>query len=191
MRFVLRLLLMFSLALSVGFGLSYFSLTDGWLFSAYRIGPWITWPAMGSPSPDPYTRAFLARTGALQLGQSEGLQFTAQTDSSGAPLDRNCRYHLEGHTPVATFWTLVAVDPDGVNIARPDGMLAFNSTRLTRGPEGAIQIYVSKWLSPANWLEITGEGPFSLVLTLYDSAILSGFGSDAQTMPAITNEGCA
>lgn len=188
---MLRLLLMFGLALSVGFGLSYFSLTDGRLFSAYRIGPWIAWPAMGSPSPDPYTRAFLARTGALQLGQSEGLQFTAETDSAGAPLDRNCRYRIEGQTPLATFWTLVAVDPNGVNIARPDGILAFNSTRLARGPEGAILIYVGKALSPSNWLEITGEGPFSLVLTLYDSAILSGFGADAQTMPSIVNEGCA
>jgi hypothetical protein len=191
LRFVLRLLLMFALALGVGFGLSYFALTDGRLFSAFQVGPWIAWPAAGSQSPDPYTRAYLARAGALELGQSEGLQFTATTDSAGVPLTRNCRYRIEGQTPTATFWTLVAVDAAGVNIARPDGITALSSTRLARANDGAILLYVSESLAPANWLEISGTGPFSLVLTLYDSAILSGFGSDAQTMPSITQDGCS
>ena len=112
LRFLLNLLAMLAVALVVGFGLTWYALTDGRLFGAYQIGPWTAWPEAGSPAPDPYTRAFLARSGALQLGQSEGLQFVATTDSDGQPLDRNCRYRIDGTTPAATFWTLVPVDAE-------------------------------------------------------------------------------
>ena len=47
-----------------------------------------------------------------------------------------------------------------------------------------MQLYVSKTLSPRNWLEITGNGPFALVLTLYDTAIFSGVGT-AETTAAL------
>jgi hypothetical protein len=40
-----------------------------------------------------------------------------------------------------------------------------------------------------NWLELDGSGPFSLVMTLYDTTALLGFTS-ADTMPSITSEGC-
>ena len=41
-----------------------------------------------------------------------------------------------------------------------------------------MQLYVSKTLAPLNWLEITGDGPFWLVLTLYDTTLFSGVGSN-------------
>src|SRR3990170_4069258 len=102
---------MIAVALGIGFGLSWYALSDGRLFGALQVGPWAAWPEAGAPAPDPYTKAHLSRTGALQLGQSEGLQFIASTDSDGRPLLRNCRYRIDGATPVATFWTLVALDP--------------------------------------------------------------------------------
>src|SRR5687767_7010088 len=181
---------MIGVALCVGFGLSWYALSDGRLFGAMRLGPWSAWRDAGSPSPDPYTRAYVARTGALQLGISEGLQFVATTDSDGQRLDRDCRYRIDGTTPVATFWTLVPVDVDGSIVTRPDGPHAFNSTRLAHATDGSLQLYVSKTLSPRNWLETTGEGPFSLVLTLYDPAGFAGVGSAAATLPAIIREAC-
>ena len=40
-------------------------------------------------------------------------------------------------------------------------------------------------------IEITGDGPFSLVLTLYDSVIFSGLGSsETATLPSIIRESC-
>ena len=71
MRFLINLLLMLVVALAIGFGLSWYALTDGRLFGAAQLGPWIAWPRAGSPAPDPYTRAYLARSGALQLGQGQ------------------------------------------------------------------------------------------------------------------------
>lgn len=191
MRFVINLLAMMAVALAVGFGLSYYALTDGRFFAAYEVGPWAAWPDVGSPAPDPYTRAYLARTGSLQLGGTEGLQFTARTDSAGIPLERSCRYRIEGTTPVAAFWTLVATDPEGINIARPDGAPAFHSSRIAREENGSMILYVSRSIAPMNWLEITGSGgPFELVFTLYDSSAFAGVGSAVETMPSITREAC-
>lgn len=183
---------MLAVALLVGFGLSWYALSDGRLFGAIQIGPWQSWRNVGVPSPDPYTRAFIARSGALELGATEGIQFIATTDSDNRRLDRDCRYRIDGRTPAARFWTLVPVSPeDGAPIARPDGPADFHSARLSRAGDGSAALYVSKTLAPQNWLEITGEGPFNLVLSLYDTSSLSGVGSEVAALPAIIREACA
>ena len=189
MRFLANLLLMLVVALAVGFGLSWYALNDGRLVGGVQIGPWTAWPRAGSANPDPYTRAYLARNGALQLGQGEGVLFVATTDSDGKSLDRNCRYRIDGTTPTATFWTLVPTAPDGTAIARPDGPVEFQSSRVARASDGSLQLYVSKSLAPLNWLEITGDGAFWLALTLYDTTVFST-GSAATTLPAIIREAC-
>lgn len=191
MRFVFHLVLMSAVALAIGFGLSVYALDKARFAGIVEIGPWSAWPDTGKADPNPYARAFLARTGALQLGQSEGLQFTATTDSDGRPLDRACRYRITGNTPVASFWTLVAIDDHWVNIASPDGQPALRSSLMARANDGSILAYVGRPLSPENWLELTGAGRFSLVLTLYDTSLLSGFaGEDDDLLPAISREAC-
>ncbi len=191
MRFVVHLVAMFAVALAVGFGLSWYALTDGRSVGALEVGPWFAWPDIGAAAPNPYTRAYLARTGQLEMGTAEGIRFVATTDSAGDALERACRYRIEGHTPVATFWTLVPVAPDGSSIARADGPPAFNSTRVARREDGIAVLYVSRSIAPLNWLEIAGDGPFSLVLTLYDSSILTGVGSAEAELPNIVREACA
>ena len=190
MRFVLYLLMMIAVALGVGFGLSYYALTDGRLFGVAQVGPWAAWPDVGSPAPNPYTRSHLAREAKLQLGLAEGLQFVATTDSAGDPLDRACAYRVDGTTPLATFWTLVAIDETGTNIAAPDAALAMVSNGIARDNDGSLSINVGTTLQPGNWLEIVGQGPFRLVLSLYDTAAFSGF-SDTPAMPAILKGRCA
>lgn len=191
MRFLVHLLLMIGVALTVGFGLSWYTLSDSRVVGTIRIGPWAAWRDAGSTTPDPYTRAYVARTGALQLGASEGLQFVATTDSDGQRLDRSCGYRLDGTTPVAAFWTLVPLAPDNTLITRLDGLPALNSKRIAYATDGSMQLYVSRSLSPRNWLEITGEGPFQLVLTLYDTTSFSGVAAAPATLPAIIREACA
>lgn len=191
MRFVVNLFAMLTVALVVGFGLSYLALTSWSPVGTMKVGPWVAWPEVGAPEPDPYTNAYLTRQAVLQLGRSEGIRFVAGTDSDGRTLDRNCRYRIDGSTPVAAFWTLMAVDEKGVDIARPDGMAEVVGTSLPRPADGSIEVRVSKRLAPGYWYEITGEGRFSLVLTLYDASIFSGLGSQVEKLPAILNEGCA
>ncbi|NGP18674.1 DUF1214 domain-containing protein [Devosia aurantiaca] len=191
MRFVLRLLMMIAVALVVGFGLSYYALTDGRLFGAVQLGPWTAWPDIGSPQPNPYTRGHITREAALQLGQSEGLTFIANQDSDGAALDLRCSYRLDGRVPVSTFWTLEAIDPvTWANLSAPGTDAAMRSSEIVR-VDNAMLIHVGTRLRPLNWLELTGTGPFSLVMTLYDTTALLGFSSSDTVMPSITSEGCS
>lgn len=191
MRFVLLLLASIVIALATGFGLSYYALTDGRLFGAAQLGPWISWPDLGSSAPNPYSRGHLTREAALQLGRAEGLKFVATTDSDGEALDLSCAYTLEGHVPVSSFWTLVAVNGEGVNLAAPGADLALRSSEIVRNNAGSMVIHVGKNLAPGNWLELAGGGPFALELTLYDTTAFSGFSSDNDTMPTITRGNCA
>jgi hypothetical protein len=191
LRFLFNLILMLVIALGVGFGLSWYALSDGRLFGASQSGPWVTWTRAGSPSPDPYTQAYITRNAALQLGQAEGVQLVATNDSDGRRLDRACRYRVDGRTPTSTSWTLIPVGDDDRDIARADGPAGFQSTRIARATDGSMQLYFSKTLSPLNWVELTGDGPFSLVLTLYDTVIFSGVGaSETNALPSIIREAC-
>jgi hypothetical protein len=190
LRFLLKLLGTIAVALVVGFGLSYYALGDGRLFGAMRVGPWVAWPAIGVQSPDPYTRAYLAKSGVLPLGKGEGIAFTASTDSRGRGLDRGCRYRIDGTTPAASFWTLEAVAKDGRNIVAPGALLALESHDVARANDGSLRLYVSRALAPQNWLQIAGSGSFQLILTLYDASDVSGSGVAVDTLPTITQEAC-
>jgi hypothetical protein len=192
LRFLFNLVLMLAVALGTGFGLSWYALNDGRLFGAIEIGPWQAWRDVGVPGPDPYTRAYIARSGSLELGASEGIQFIAKSDSDNQRLDRNCRYRIDGSTPPARFWTLVPVAPDtGAPITRPDGPTDFHSARLSRASDGSVELYVSKTLAPQNWLEIAGDGPFDLVLSLYETSSFTGSSANVTTLPSIIREACA
>lgn len=190
MGLIVRLLVGLAVALSVGFGTSYYALTDGRLFAAVRVGSWAAWPDVGQPMPDPYSRAYLARTGHMQLGYAEGLEFVATTDDSGDPLDARCEYRLTGKVPGASFWTLVAVDPEGVNIAASPDLSALQSERVARWADGGLQASIGAGMGPGNWLEIEGTGPFHLVLTLYDAVVFSGANTTIETMPSIEKTAC-
>ena len=180
-----------AIAISVGFGASYYALTDGRMFAAVRVGPWAAWPDIGQPMPDPYTRAFLARTGHWQLGNAEGIQFSASTDDGGQPLSRSCSYRISGFVPGASFWTLEATDMAGTNIAQSAELMVLHSERIARSGDGAIVASVGSQLSSGNWLPITPTGgPFQLQLTLYDALIFSGGSTAIEEMPSIERISC-
>jgi hypothetical protein len=189
LRLVIHLGLMLVIALGLGFGLSWYALSDGRLFGTIDVGPWTAWRNVGLPTPDPYTRAYIARTGALELGASEGLRFVAVKDSAGLALDRACTYRIAGRMPTARFWTLVPEALDGGPIVRAGAPPDFRSTRIVRAADGSAQLFVGKALSPYNWLEITGDGPFQIVLTLYDAQSLGG-GGDIAALPGIERGAC-
>ncbi len=191
MRFIFYLLYSSAIALALGLGLSWYALTDGRLVGARQIGPWLAWPETGEAHPDPYTRAYLARQGVLQLGASEGLQFVAETDSDGQTLERACTYAIDGKTPVSSLWTLVATDVDGRNVAASGNLMALDSNHLSRAADGSAVIAVGPALSTGDWLEITGSGPLRLVLSLYDTPIVGGLDWSTSEMPSITRRECS
>jgi len=190
LRFLIHLGLFITIALLIGFSLSYLALDQARMFGTFRQGPWLSWKDVGSPRPDPYSMAYGAKTGALFLTRAEGIRFVATSDSNGQTLMANCAYRVDGTTPVSAFWSLVATDPNGELINQKATPPAMDSRRLARNRDGSFLIRVSPALAAGNWLETSGRGNFKLVLTLYDTTMFSGLGALDQQLPAILLEGC-
>lgn len=190
MRFLFHLVLFLGVSLGIGFGLSYIALEKGALFGTIRVGPWLAWSQVGIPEPDPYTQAFMARNGALELARAEGIRFTAENDSNGQTLRRECSYRLKGTMPTSAMWTLLATDKEGISVTRQGAILALNNSRLVRESNGSVILYAGPVLREKNWLDIRGNGPFLLILNLYDSAIFSNLDAGESLLPSITLEGC-
>ena len=191
MRIIFHLILFFGISLGLGFGLSYLALEQGAISGTIKIGPWISWKDVGSTKPDPYTRAYMSRNGALELARAEGFRFVATHDSDGQPLRADCNYRLNGTVPRSAFWTLQATAPSGASIAGPDAYPALQSSRLQRNDNGSFTLFVGPDLAPKNWLSTQGTGAFSLVLTLYDTTIFSEISTEENLLPSIRQGVCS
>jgi hypothetical protein len=132
-----------------------------------------------------------AHTGIAPLAAAEGLSFTLRADIEGRPLNAACRYRVSGTTPPSRAWTL-RVQRGGIpySVSKPDLAVAAHSQGLVRQGDGEIAIAVSPVPVPGNWIYAGPDGPFSLVMTLYDTAIASDTGLTTMTMPAVTLEVC-
>src|SRR6201982_509165 len=93
------------IAVMLGLGATWFTLTRGVAFGALTVGAWKAWPKSGSADIDPYARAMVARTGELPTGMGDGVAFYASTDDAGQPLDGRCDVLLRATTPQARLWT--------------------------------------------------------------------------------------
>jgi len=187
------LLIAFTLAVAIGGGAAsvWFALQAREGVGAVTVGNWTAYPDSGTPDSDPYSRARIAREGILALGRAEGLAFVAQRDSNGDALRRDCRYTIEGTVPPARFWTLYAADE--VNAAIATGTRranALNSFQVLHQPDSSLAISVSGRPSPGNWLRVTGTGPMTFVLTLYDTPIASSTGVSDVELPQVLKAGC-
>ena len=136
MRLILGLVLALTIAVVSGVGSAWYAIEQGQLFGAVAVGNWTAWPGTGSPEPDPYSLAMLARTGELPLGAGEGLAFSATLDRDGEPLSGDCVYVVSGETPAARLWTLTAYDGTG--------RLMANAARRTRNAKMKRQ----RWQQP-------------------------------------------
>ena len=183
--------LMLIIALAGGAGSVWLALERDFGFGAITIGEWTAFPQHGTPDADPYSRARFSRLADLALGRGEGLVFTARHDSEGRQLTAECRYMIHGSMPPARFWTLFARDASHRVIQIEGGRQpALHSLALLRGPDNRVTTTVSRHAAPGNWLAIDGSGPFTLVLTLYDTAITSSARIAEVELPEISREGC-
>ena len=85
----------------------------------------------------------LARTGEVPLGAGEGISFTAEVDSTGAPLSGACTYRIVGQTPAARLWTLTAYDGAGRLMANAARRPGFHSREIVRNADGSFEITIS------------------------------------------------
>ncbi len=159
-------------------------------FSALHVGSWTAYPERGTPDADPYSKARFARDAELPLGRAEGLSFVATQDSSGLELRRRCAYRIEGTVPVSRFWTLYAATNGLSPIPNGNRRPGLQSLQIVRRPDNSFEISAGPNPAPGNWLPLTGEGPMSFVLTLYDAPALSDAGSIELELPRIYRAGC-
>jgi hypothetical protein len=181
-----------ALALLVGFGTAYWALQGEYPVGSVRVGPWLTWPKIGSREADPYARAVVARSGDLPLGIGEGLAFLASGDSAGRPLTGSCAYRVGSVTPQARYWTLTIYDADSRPARSELGRSGMTSAEVLRADDGGFAVALSRTVRPGNWLQLPESGPFTLVLRLYDTPVAAGSAAlDARVLPAIERLECA
>ena len=190
--FLLRVALVLAIAIGGGAYSAMYAIDNDIGLGAIRFGPWTAYPRRGSVSDDPYSRARLARSGEIPLGQAEGLVFTAAADSAGAALDRACVYRVSGKVPAARYWTLYAVAGNTARIVSGRDNLAasLNSTQLMRRADNAFDIAVASSAQPGNWLPVTGAGAMRLVLTLYDTPASTDNSLSEIALPEIIRGDC-
>jgi hypothetical protein len=186
-----RVAIVLAVAAIVGLSSTWAAIATGAGFGALRAGPWEAFPRTGALDADPYTRAALARTGAVPLGLGEGVAFTARRDSANAPLSSACTYQVSGRFPAARAWTLTAQDRAGHVMDNPAGRYGMTSAEVVRGGDGRLTVTVAREASPGNWLPLGDAGPFELVLRLYDTPVGGATAAvDPATVPSIVRVGC-
>lgn len=187
----LLILLSLVVAIGGGAGSAWYALADQHAVGSVTVGAWETFPDIGTPDSDPYSRARIARAGVLTLGRAEGLAFVARRDSGGNALRRECRYTIEGAFPAGRFWTLYAGDTNLYPLhADTQQAAVLHSNEVLRLADNSIMLSVGALPSPGNWLPVSGAGPLVLVLTLYDTPIAGGTGGSDIQLPQVLSVGC-
>jgi hypothetical protein len=160
-----------TIGIALGFLVTAASLRAGYGFGEISVGPWKAWPNLGGAEIDPYARAAVARGGIAPLGRSEGLVFTAHSDSLGSPLDGRCDYRISGTPPAARFWTIELTSASGAPLANVTERYGFTSSEVLRRDNGDFEIAVAREARPGNWLSPGEARGFAVTLRLYDSAL--------------------
>lgn len=191
MRILLNFFIVLAIGLMLGGASAYFSLRQAHGVGAINVGPWSAWPFVGGVEIDPYTSARGAANGTLPLGAAEGLAFEAERDQTGSVLDTKCAYTISGKTPPTRVWTLAAYQNNGTAVETVDGRSpSVHSGNIIRFDDGSFRLIAGNAPSSGNWMPLGGEGPFRLILRLYDTPITSNSGVIAPQMPRIEKLGC-
>ncbi|MFN0218072.1 MAG: DUF1214 domain-containing protein [Hyphomicrobium sp.] len=158
------------------------------------FGPWRHWRNIGRTDADPYTRAHIAASGALNMSVDSAGVYEAFTDENGARLHSSCDYVIEGPDPLGLWWSLAVFDREGRLIANDAERYAFTRDTVALNPNGSYIITLGRDARPGNWLPTGGAGRLALVFTVLDPA--TGLSDDQRAernklAPAIRREGCS
>ena len=191
MRLLIGALYTFILAAAIGLGSTWFALTRNTGFSTLQIGAWTARPKTGTADIDPYSRAAIARSGALPVAIGDGVAFIARTDDNGRPLDGRCNAVLSGTTPAARFFTLTLYDPDGKLVPNSLDRQGFTSEELVRHQDGSFEVEVAPRARPGNWLPTGGVERYILVMRFYDTSVGVATRAEREApMPSVKTGGC-
>ena len=167
MTFFVRFVAFIIIAIMLGLGITSLSLNTGSGVAATRHGGWKSWKNSGHLNADPYTRAYIAKTGQLPLPPQIAQTYFALYDNAHRRLHTSCTYLIESPAVEAKWWTLAVYDYNGKIFENPIKRYSFNAESAMIKFEGGFHIYLSQSPQPENWLPIGNQGPFVLVYRLY------------------------
>jgi hypothetical protein len=171
-RIINDAMLVIAIALSSGLGSALFALESSRNRGTMSIGPWTAAPQAGVDNP--YATAIAATTLDLPFGASEGIVFTARTDSRGDPLTGNCSYTIAGSAPASRLWTLTVYDADNGLMANAASRTGFHSRELLWEPDGQFKITASISAQPGNWIPTNVADRLVFVFRIYDTPLTTG-----------------
>ena len=160
----------FLVALLLGVGTAWWSLSGILLDARERSGAWSINTAVGSSEADPYLRASVAIGGLLALNKSEAIYFMAVTDDDGRPLTGDCTYEVSGHGLPGRWWSITAYADDHYLIPNDENRYSFNvsSLGLRDAPADAGYTFtVAATETGTHWLPVAAGEHFSLTLRVY------------------------
>jgi hypothetical protein len=190
-RLLIGALYTFVLAAVIGLGSTWIALSRNTGFGALQIGAWTARPKTGTADIDPYSRAAIARTGALPVAIGDGVAFVARTDDKGRALDRRCEAVITGTTPSARFFTLTLYDRDGKLVPNSLDRQGFTSEELVRNQDGSFEVTVAPRARPGNWLPTGGVERYILVMRFYDTSVGVATRAEREApMPSVKIGGC-
>src|SRR5258708_34204822 len=128
------------LATVVGLGATWMTATRGTDLGTLTIGAWTARPKTGTADVDPYSRASIARSGDLPIGQGDGVAFLATADDHKRALDGRCDVVASGVKPAARLWTLTLYDLKGHLVANSLQRYGFTSEVIIRGADGSLNL---------------------------------------------------
>jgi hypothetical protein len=191
---MLKLILTVSLTLAISLGGGIWSAElatrEFHGFGTMTIGGWEAQPRAATAEADAYSRAYTARSGTFVRGSAEGLTLYRSTDDAGDPLVGHCRYEIDGRVRPAHEWTLdIGGSADGTD--GRDTLVSLTNSQLTNyRPDGSFAITLDQTIAPGNWVRPATRSPFTLFLTLYDTAIASNTGLNTPVLPAVRKVAC-
>ena len=195
---LIRWLITITLGIVVGMGSALYM--SGWLpfappglFHSIEINNWTSDPAIGSPSADPYTRAYVARRGLLGLRREEATYYLRTIDDDGAALHEGCAYVVEGVVPDARWWSVTLYAADFYLAQNDDAAHSIDMTRAVIGEDGMWRATIQAG-DPGDgsfWVSSRNAGRFDLIYRLYNAsdAVLETPQS-ALIMPNLIPLGC-
>ncbi|MGE0626324.1 MAG: DUF1214 domain-containing protein [Hyphomicrobiaceae bacterium] len=161
-------LLYVGLVLTIGIASALYLIDTGTRLTTWHNGPWTMWFHTGQLGSDPYTRARLAKIGALPLSSSVAATWEARYDADGRRLHSSCEYVIESEAISATWFNIAVYDDQGLLISNQADRYSFSSQTLATSPDGSFFISLARDARPGNWLPVGGAGRLSLLMTIIE-----------------------
>ncbi len=178
MKFILKCLLVYILALILGVGSTFYLLSNPDIYRSKFLlsklgfilnGPWSTSLTFGSKSTGMYEKAIVAAVGLFALNKTETVYYSAFTDSKGENLNSKYSYRIEGENLDTRWWSLTVYGEDSFLIPNKINRYSYSMNNIKRESDGSYIIYLSSKQRNENWLP-SGviEQNLSLTLRLYN-----------------------